>query len=346
MIPLSCFDSIAPGRIVQVSVRSQIDAVLSADSLLIANSAKWRIRGFRTAPRIGGTVVPGDQLMPGDRTKLPCIAVADGVHLEVEYCGDVPGGEELVACVLANRSGSFVPGTEPQGTAPLKFRVESAPSKSGMEVVLALPSRAHDLHVMDLTLRVANPEHWMVHDICVGDDTLFVDAGQVPGELFADRPGRAGLRLGRLRAKEALVVRAVYVGPSPEACLAYEVTGSEMPVGEVGGDVAFLPLTADMLIKTAVQVTARAGVPRGYAFVPEEVVLRDPSHWIVRGVRVGNVTQFVRDGAVPGAVFSHGPLWFDPVRPEVDFVLQAAYVGSAAGGGSLACGCVGRVVRA
>jgi hypothetical protein len=326
-MPLSCFDSIAPGKMVQVSARSQVNVGLSADSLLIAGSQKWRIHEFRTAPRIGGTVVPGDHLTHGDRTMLPCIAVAEGVHLEVEYCGDAVQG------------------------AAIKLWARAVSSKHGEHVVLALPDRAHDLYVTDLTLRVANPEHWMVSDVCVGDDTLFVDAGQVPGEIFADRPGRTRIRLGRLRAQEALVVRAYYVGPLPEACFAYEVTGAEVPVGEIGGDVAFLPLTSDVPIKpgpirTVVQVTTRAGVPQGYAFVPEEVVLRDPSHWIVGSVRVGNVMQFVCVGAVPGAVFSHGPLWFDPVRSRMDFVLQMTSAGSATGGGSLACGCVGRVVRA
>ena len=366
VLPLSSGSKISPGEVALVRSRPQIAGLL-ASRVLVADPQRWRISSLRTNPRIGGYLVdgghpalsdPGPESLARLPRILPRISMSGGVELAVEYVGPEDSGECLVACLCAEsdvessrdlRHGSHGPvGRASPDSAARSFLAESPLVSRGERIQLPLSPRAHDLYVSGLTLRVADPTHWLVSDVLIGGDTLLVESGDLPGELLADRPGRAPLGLGRLRAKEDLVVQATYVGPLSSASLAYEVSGSEVPACDVAGNSAFLPMSSsargDVLMHT------RVGVPPGYAFLPEEIVLRDPERWAVKDVRVGCVSQFSQSGEVPGVLFGARTrkcrLSFDPVPgSDVDLSLSFRYLGPGLVGGPIACGAVGRVVR-
>ena len=236
ILPLSSRHKIAPGTVTFVHSEPQARHLLSS-RVLVADPQRWRISSLRTGPRIGGYQVRGDHPAlsdPGPESvaRLPALPVEDGVELAVEYVGPEASGEPLVACLCAESDADLESrevrgslGPAGPGSPGVSFRAESRRVSPGEQVRLPLPARAHDLHIWDLTLRVDEPTHWIVSDVLVNGDTLLVESGDLPGELLADRPGRAPLRLGRLRASEDLVVQATYVGPSPSSSLAYEVSG-------------------------------------------------------------------------------------------------------------------------
>lgn len=234
-------------------------------------------------------------------------------------------------------------------TAPSFFLVKSLPVVPGKQIQLPLPPRAHDLHVTGITLRVTEPEHWLVHDILIGGDTLLVDGGDLPGELFADQLGRALIPLGHLRAQEELIVHATYTGPLSAVSLAYEVSGTEVPTEEEAANFAFLPLSGNVPIQGSAQVQAKIGLPPEYAFLPEEIVLRDPEKWIVSNVRSGNLVQFAASGAVPGVLFGRDNWGCQPhfitALGDSDFCMTVNYAGPELYGEPFVCGVVGRVVR-
>jgi hypothetical protein len=260
-------------------------------------------------------------------------------------------------------SGALV-GAEERKRGIKVLRAESPSISPGEQVQLPLPPRAYDMHVSSLTLHVAEPSHWLVSDVLIGGDTLLVSSGDLPGELFADRPERSPLHLGLLRAQEELVVRATYTGPLLGASMGYEVTGIEVPTRDEAAEVptsvaaaevpnsAFLPMSTGrpILPTNSAQITGRVEMPLGYAFLPEEIILRDPAKWIVNDIKIENISLFASSGDVPGALFGARTrgckLLFNAIPGEgCSLVLIATYIGENLEGEPLCCGVVGRVVR-
>jgi hypothetical protein len=242
VLPLSalCY-KVSPGQKLVIRSRSHV-AGLHANRLLVADPQKWKISALRTGPRIGGCQVRGDHPAllnpgPGSPAKLPLLTMDRDVTLEVEYVGQETYDGGFIACLCLENDQQErdlrAPQDQPKSGDPatLAFLAKSPPIVRGEQICLSLPMRAHDLHITDLILRVTEPAHWLVSDILIGEDTLLVDDGDLPGELLADRPGRVPLRLGRLRAKEELTLQATYIGPlvSAAASLSFEVFGSEVP---------------------------------------------------------------------------------------------------------------------
>lgn len=368
VLPLSSYTS-AKSAFIRAYVRPGIGHLLAgrlllATRLLIAEPQKWRVSSLRIGPRIGQFQLHGDHpalANPGAESAalLPSLPVEDHVELEVDYIGPESSGEHLVACLCAdlqddptsldddtrNQQAPTIHGTDPVTI----LRTVSVPVAPGEKISLPLPERAHDLHVYGLTLRVAEPSHWIVNDILIGGDTLLVEAGDLPGEIFTDRPERVPLRLGRLCVKETLVVQATYTGPLPSASLAYEVAGTEVPTGSPAADSAFLPMSTGVPVFGSAQITGRVGLPHDYAFLPEEVVLRDSDKWIVNDIKIAGISLFASSGDVPGELFGAHTrgcrLHFSAVPRSVDLVIIATYKGLVVEGEPILCGVVGRVVR-
>lgn len=173
--------------------------------------------------------------------------------------------------------------------------------------------------------------------------------GDVPGELLSDRPGRTKIDIGRLRSDEDLVVTATYVGGPSSASLVYEVSASEEGGGAAGG-YGFLPMGTSDRVKASTDVPTRAGLPIGYDFCSEEIILRDPERWIVHDVKVGLRSQTLQAGDLPGEIFgastSGGQISLDAIRGNsIDLTLSVKYVGKEPGGERIVCGAVGRVLR-
>jgi hypothetical protein len=355
VLPLSALCKILPGQGLVIRTRSHIEG-LHANRLLVADPQKWRISSLRAGPRIGGYQVHGDHPAllnpePGSPARLPLLPLDREVTLEVEYIGPEAYDGLFRSCLcLDNEQQSHDTSGQLKSRDLLSFIAKSPAIARGEQIYLPLPMRAHDLHITDLLLRVTEPAHWLVSDILIGGDTLLVDAGALPGELLADRPGRAPIRLGRLRAKEELAVQATYIGPSTaatDASLSFEVFGSEVPTSHEA-NTAFLPMSSEVIC-TVLQIQAQISVPTGYAFLPEEIILRDPEKWIIADIRNGNSFQFAASGSIPGILFGGRARecqpHFDAVRGDNTFFLVANYIGSNPEGETFVCGVIGRVVR-
>ena len=267
------------------------------------------------------------------------------VLLEVEYIGPHTGTVDFVACLCLEED---TPEANNSAPAPLSFRAEAPCAPQHKYIRLTLPARAHDLHDTSITLCVANPEHWIVHDISISGDTLLVEAGDLPGELFTNHPGRIPLHLGRLRAKEELVIEALYMGPLTSASLAYEVSGYELPTQANEPVSAFLAMSCGVPIKGTVQIQGNVSVPEGYAFLPEEIVLRDPHKRHGLDVRNGQKSQFAARDQFPGDLFGEGVQRyqprFDPISRDNPLTMFFTYAGGDPQGEPLFCGIVGRLV--
>jgi hypothetical protein len=272
--------------------------------------------------------------------------------LEVEYVGphaDRADKAHFVACLCLEEEGQKQQDSRgPEGRTLFRVHAESPNTARDKKIHLTLPPRTYDLHDTSLTLQVTNPEHWLVEDVSIGGDTLLINAGDLPGELFTGRPGRVPLHLGRLRAKEELIIQGRYTGPLASAALSYEVSGYDLPVQTNTPISTFLTMSWGELIKGGLQLTPHIGVPRGYAFLPEEVVLRDPSEWNVVDAKNGTISQFSASGAVPGVLFGEGAQGGQHlalIQPDTGFTLIADYVGDKLSGAPFYCAVIGRIVR-
>lgn len=356
VLPLSSARTVLPGAVNILHVTSQVPDLYTA-RLLVADPKKWLISSLRTAPRIGGYQVRGSHPAlsdpgPESSAKLPLLPVNDGISLEFEYIGPQVNGEPFVACLCMEDGQDRTSPVQPdrKDSSTLSFLAESLPVSPGEQICLPLPARAHDFFVSGLTLRGVEPSHWLINDVIVGSDTLLIDDGDLPGELLADRPERVPLRLGRLRAKEELIVKATYIGPLASAALSYEVLGSEMPLRETAADTAFLPMSSSATADGgSLCISSKVSVPTGFAFVPEEVVLRDPDNWIMVDVRMGMRLLFAALGEVPGALFGARTrgcrLNFPAVSGGQSLSTVVGYIGTHIASSLFVCGAVGRIVR-
>lgn len=362
ILPLTSSSQILPGAVAVVQNKPQIEGLL-AKRLLVADPQKWRVSTLRAGPRIGGFRIGGDHpalLDPGPASSalLPRLSVDGGVELEIKYVGPEPTGEFFRACLCVEEvpaaggtNGKIPHDQERAREAPhVSFLATSPAVASGVQVKLPLPARTHDLYISGLTLRVDEPSHWVVNDILIDNDTLLVNHGDLPGEILTERPGRPPLRLGRLRAREDLVVIATYIGPLLIASLTYEVSGSEVPTSDRAADSAFFSMSTPVPIATHALIHSRADLPRGYAFVPEEVILHEPEKWDVGDIHVGVESMFAGSGYAPGVIFganTHGdrPNLNKALDYGVELRFDLSYSGSNPTGKLLLCGIIGRVIR-
>lgn len=279
---------------------------------------------------------------------LHLLSIDGDVVLEVKYVGPRTNTDKVyfVGCLCLEADSSENTASSPRMSLPL--RAESPQVQQGEQIRLALPIRAHDLHDASFTLQVPHPEHWVVKDISIGGDTLLVQAGDLPGELLTNRPGRVPLQLGRLRAREELTVQALYMGPLPSASLSYKISGCELPAEPNKSISAFLPMSCGVPFEGRFQIPGRVGVPRGYAFLPEEIVLRSPHKWTIIGVRNGALCEFAGSGAVPGCLFgedAQGGQHLPVISQGVEFLIIAEPADAGSPRAPFFCGLVGSVVR-
>jgi hypothetical protein len=333
---------------------------MSANRLLVAKPHNWKILSLRIGPRIGGLEIRGDHPAlldprPGTPSRLPLLSIDNAdkeILLEVEYVGpraDSVDKVNFVACLCLEEDRQKPQDSRgPEGPTLFRVHAESPHTARDKKIHLALPPRAYDLHDTSLTLRVTNPEHWLVEDVSIDGDTLLINAGDLPGELFMNRPERVPLHLGRLRAKEELIIQGRYTGPLASAALSYEVSGYDLPVQTEAPISAFLTVSHGGLVKGSIQFTPHIGVPRGYAFLPEEIVLRDSNKWDVADVKNMSISQFSASGNAPGVVFAEsaqGGQHLSLIPRGFDFNVIATYTGEEPSGEPFFCGIVGRVVR-
>jgi hypothetical protein len=146
---------------------------------------------------------------------------------------------------------------------------------------------------------IADAEDWIVHDIRTHGKSIFVQSGDLPGELFS---GSVPVILAPLAAKDRVEIAATYVGTKAAACLVVELSGTAEPTSTQRAVSYFLPLSTDVPILPTQSAQITGATTKH--FMPERLVIADPDHWIVNDIRIGNRCQTAQAGDFPAQAFS------------------------------------------
>jgi len=212
----------------------------------------------------------------------------------------------------------------------------SAAERADAELVVV----AETLFVDRLT--IAEAEDWVVHDVRTKGGSIFVQMGDLPGELFS---GDARVLLVPLAAGDRVEIEATYVGKKEATQLRFEISGTRETARTPRETSYFLPMSTGVpvLPTQTAQITGR---PQR-SFVADRVVVATPDAWVVNEVRVGNRSQLVQGGDIPALAFASRAagcrVIMDAVQTRMDFVVVATYAGSQDGGECFCCGVQGRL---
>lgn len=357
-LPMSTGIRILPQQSAHLTGRSQLD-LFCPDRLLIKNASQWNIDSLEVdasaIEEVGHRSGSAFSLVEWCPLPARGVACGEAVVLSVTYVGPNAGGEFLEAALFGWEGQPPVaigPATDPpRANDRLSEQARSPEVATGEEVELPLRIGAPSLFVDRLT--IADADSWIVNDVRVRGESIFVQRGEIPGEMFS-AGGSADVILGLLAAGDLVEVVGTHVGESPTARLVVKLSGTPRPPRDVSASTLFLPMSSGVNILPAMsaQITGRpqlALVPRGSAFLPERVVLVNGGHWIINDVRAGVSSQFAQSGDVPGVAFSSRAVGchvrFAPVCALQDFVMVSTYAGFDAGGAPFYCGVQGRLVR-
>jgi len=355
-LPFSIGTKVLPGQSVQITARPQLLAFWP-DRLLVKNADRWDIHRLS----IGSSKSPWSSLIE-DEERRRCASVfsldtwqpllrrevpmGSSIVMEVTYTGPNEQGESFEA-VLFGWDGKPPAKTtihgEPDPSTRIFERAESKGVRANEMAILPITIKSPALCVDHFT--IADAKDWIVHDIRTHGESIFVQGGDLPGEMFT---GSAPVILKPLAAKDRVEIAATYVGKSATACLKVELSGMSNPTGERGDASCFLPMSTDIpIIPTqSVQITNRPA----RVFIPERLVIAEADTWIIDNIRVGVRSQIAQSGAIPGQAFSIQAVGcdvtFDHVSQAVDFTIIATYVenGKEEGSGFLG-GVQGRLGR-
>jgi hypothetical protein len=354
---------ILPNQSAQITARPQLGA-FCPDRLLIKNGEHWNINDGIDPDDAEAAVSPigtghhagrsGAAFSPVEWCPLPVQQVncGDKIVLGVTYVGPNKFGEPFEAALFGWEGTPLVQlADHHEDDARVSERAKSSEMTVNKTVKLPLNITVPSLFVDRLT--IADAESWIVDDVCVRGKSIFVQSGEVPGEMFS-AGATSNITLGPLAMKDLVEVVATYVGKAQSARLAVELSGTAKPPREHRASTLFLPMTTDVPIlpTTSAQITGRPQkklVPRGSAFLPERVVLTNAGSWSINDIKVGVFSQFAQSGDVPGEAFSSRSVGchvrFSPVRTQQDFVIIITYVGDCAAGAPFVCGVQGSLVK-
>lgn len=169
-----------------------------------------------------------------------------------------------------------------------------------------------------------------------GDDVDAILSGGNPVEIFGAVRGGWGRSLGRPRATQASQA-ALYERAYLQAAAAQRAKGGftvrEQSPRKARRQVLPMASTGAVAAGTSVTITSR---PQTIAFKPERVII--PSTiaplFTVDDIKVGNKSQFVQSGSLPGEAFLptlfDGQMEMDTVQTSQDFVMQITNISGAA----------------
>ena len=226
----------------------------------------------------------------------------------------------------------------------VRERAESKAVRRNETIKLPLIITTPALFVDHLT--IANAKDWIVNDVQACGKSIFLQAGELPGEMFSNS---AAVILEPLAENDRVEVVATYVGSSESACLVVELSGARKPESGRRATSYFLPMSTKgypLISPTqSAQITARPVKD----FLPERLVIADQDAWIVNDIKIGNMSQFVQSGDLPGqsfascAVGSHVVL--DPALRAQDFVMVVTRGEDCKESAHFFCGVQGRLVE-
>ena len=310
-LPFSTGSKVLPGQSAQITARPQVESFWP-DRLLIKNADRWDIERLTVgrgkspwssliddAPR-RGSAFSMDTWHPLTSLEVPC---AEPVVLVVSYTGSNEQGESFEAVMFGWDGG---PPTKPTKLADrsgvdnserVSERAESRSTRANEMVVLPVTVTSLALFVDRFTITDAN--NWVVHDIRTRGKSIFLQNGDLPGEMFS---GSTPVILEPLATDDLVEIAATYVGKDTTARLVVELSGTAKPTNAKRGVSCFLPISTDVPI-LATQSAKIEGQSRS-TFLLERIVIADPDDWIVNDIKIGNRSLFAQSGDLPGQAFS------------------------------------------
>lgn len=354
-LPFSTGKKVLPGQSAQITARPQLLSFWP-DRLLVKHADRWDIHrlslGLGKSPwssliededrRRCASVFSLDTWQPLLQREVP---LGEAIVMEVTYTGPNEQGESFEA-VLFGWDG------EP---AKVSNHREADPSERIFERAESKSVRANEMAVLPITIAspalfvdrftIADAKDWVVHDIRTHGRSIFVQGGDLPGELFT---GSAPVILRPLAAKDRVEIAATYVGKNAAACLKVELSGATSSAGARRAVSYFLPMSTDVPI-VPTQSAQITGAP-ARDFIPERLVITDADAWIVNDIKIGNRCQTAQSGDIPGQAFSIQAVGcdvtLDRVPKAVDLVIVTTYAESGKEEGSgIVCGVQGRLVQ-
>lgn len=309
-LPFSSGKKVLPGQSAQITTRPQLSSFWP-DRLLVKNADRWDIH--RLSVGLGKS--PWSSLIE-DEDRRRCASVFSLDTWQPLLPREVPLGETIVMVVTytgANEEGesfeAVLFGWDGEPPAKVSGRREADPSERIIERAESKSVRPNEMAVLPITIEspalfvdrfmIADAKDWIVHDIRTHGRSIFVQGGDLPGEMFT---GSAPVVLSPLAVKDRVEIAATYVGKSAAACLKVELSGTSNPPGGKRVVSYFLPMSTDVPIlpTQSAQIT---GAP-ARAFIPERLVIADADDWIVNDIRVGNRCLTAQSGDMPGQAFS------------------------------------------
>jgi hypothetical protein len=352
-LPFSTAVKVLPGQSAQITARPQVESFWP-DRLLIKNADRWDIHGLK----VGMGKSPWSSLIEdGPLRRRASMFSLDTWHPLITQ--EVPCGEEVVMVVTytgPNEQGEGFEATlfgwtscppakpsdhrEADNSKRISERAESKNVLANKMVVLPMTIASPALFVDRFT--ITDAEEWIVNDIRARGKSIFMQNGDLPGELFS---GSAPVILERLAADDRVEIAATYVGNKKTACLVVELSGTAKPTSAQRPVSCFLPLSTDVPI-LPIQSAQITGRPRR-VFLLERLVIADPDDWIVNDIKIGNRSQFGQSGDVPGQSFSSRAVGchviLEPVQRGQDFVIVTTRGEHCKEGAGFYCGIQGLV---
>ncbi len=354
-LPFSTDPKVLPGQMATITARPQLLAFWP-DRLLVKNADRWDIR--RLSVGLGKS--PWCSLIE-DEDRHRCASVfsldtwqpllqrevspGEPIVLEVTYTGTNEQGENFEAVLFgwdgeppAKTSGHG----EPDPSARIVERAESKSVRANEMAVLPITIGAPALFVDRFV--IADAKDWIVHDIRVHGKSIFMQGGDLPGEMFT---GSVPVILKPLTANDRVEVAATYVGKNDATSLKVELSGTSNQPRAPRTPSYFLPMSTDVPIVSA-QSAQITGTPARH-FIPERLVITDADAWIIKDIRVGNRCQTAQSGDIPGQAFSIQAvgcdMTFDHVPKAVDFAIVTTYAEDGKEGSEFLCGVQGRLAQ-
>lgn len=357
-LPLGTGDKkILPGQPAQITGRSQLASSFWPDRLLIKNPDRWHIQqlsvGFSKSPwssliedenrRRCASVFSLDTWHPLLQREVP---LGEAVVLVVTYTGSNEEGESFEAVLFGwtdEPLAEVAAHAERDPSACIFERAESKSVRVNEMAILPMTIEAPALYVDRFT--IANAKDWIVHDIRTHGRSIFMQGGDLPGEMFT---GSAPVVLRPLAAKDRVEIAATYVGKNVAACLTIELAGTATPPAEGRVVSYFLPMSTDVPILPAQSAQIRSWPARD--FIPQRVVIADADAWNIRDIKVGNCCQTAQAGNIPGQAFSIRAVGCDVtlehVRKAVSLEIVTTYgEGGKEDGSAFYCGVQGCLVQ-
>jgi len=351
-LPFSTAVPILPGQSAQLTARPQV-ASFWPDRLLIKNAGSWTIQQLTVENKAGAKhslIETADQgaaaFSYATWHPLPAreVLCGDAIVLVVTYRGSKAEGEPFEAALFGWEDRLPAKATNSPGSQKrISERATSPEARPAETIKLPWTIASPTLFVDRVT--IANAEDWIVNDIRTRGKSIFVQAGDVPAEMFSDA---ADVILEPLKEGDLVLVLATYIGRESSARFTIELFGTATPPRVPRTLSYFLPASTGVPIlpTQSAQITARPQMAA--AFLPVRIVIADSANWVVNDVKIGNASRFAQAGDVPALCFdsrtvgSH--VMLGPVQPAQDFIIVTTRTPNSESA-PFFCGVQGRLVE-